>query len=80
MLLFLISGCSPLISASMNASVTDETVVTKTADYFGVTEEEIEVTRINKNALNTKYRTKYKNNLYNCYIQLGSVVCKIPGA
>lgn len=80
LLVFFISGCAPLISASMNAGVTDEVVVTKTADYFGVTQDEIEVSRIEKGTLATAYKTMYKGNLYNCSIYYGDVTCKVPGS
>jgi hypothetical protein len=75
----LLSGCAPIISGAMNITVTDQTVLDKTAAYFGVQSSEIKVSEINKSALDTSYKVVYKKTLYNCYIYYGAVTCKQPG-
>ena len=74
-----ISGCAPMISGAMNSSVTNETVITKTSDYFGVSRNEIIITKIEKSALSTSYKTKYNGKNYNCTLYYGAVSCKEPG-
>lgn len=76
---FSLSGCAPLVSGAMNASLSDEDVVVKTADYFGAQQKSIKVSNIEKGALTTNYKVNYKNTLYNCSIYYGSVTCKKPG-
>ena len=46
-----------MISASMNASVTDEDVFNKTAQYFGTTRDKLDISSIEKHALATTYQT-----------------------
>ncbi|MDY0215310.1 MAG: hypothetical protein RBS24_07370 [Bacilli bacterium] len=71
-----LTGCAPMISGAMNASLNDKDVVTKTASYFGVQGNDINVTNISKGALETTYKVTYKNTLYDCSIYYGSVNCK----
>lgn len=72
----MITGCAPMISGAMNASLNEKEVVTKTANYFGSQENDINVTNISKGALETTYKVTYKNSLYNCSIYYGAVNCK----
>jgi hypothetical protein len=75
-----LTGCAPIISGVMNATVTDDVVLEKTSKYFGVSRNEIKVSSIEKGALATAYKTKYAGKLYNCSIYYGNVDCKLPGA
>lgn len=78
--IIVLSGCAPVLSGAINATINDDTVVTKTADYFGVPQNEITVIKIHHGALSTTYNTRYDGKLYNCLIYYGKVTCKIPGA
>ncbi len=71
-----LSGCAPL---AMNATVNEKTVIAKTADYFGAPPNELSISNINNNVINTSYRTVYKDQMYNCTIYYGAVECKKPG-
>jgi hypothetical protein len=73
------AGCAPMLSGVMNSSVTNETIMAKTTDYFGVSRKEIIITKIKKSALSTSYKTKYNGKNYNCTIYYGAVSCKEPG-
>lgn len=73
------SGCAPIISGTMNMSVTEDVVWDKTSKYFGTNRKNLTITQIEKHALATSYQTKYKGKLYNCSIYYGEVQCKEPG-
>ncbi len=73
------SACAPIISGSMNASLTEDDVIRKTAGYFDTDPEELEIKNINKELLYTTYKTTYKGTLYNCRIYYGAVSCLRPG-
>lgn len=73
------TGCAPMISGAMNASLNEKDVSTKTAAYFGTQEQKINITNLNKGALQTSYKATYKKTLYNCTIYYGEVSCKQPG-
>ncbi len=72
-------GCAPIIAGSMAAGETDQTVVSKTADYFGTTPGRLRVSNIDKGLLGTSYQTRYRGTFYNCRIYYGSVSCAEPG-
>jgi hypothetical protein len=74
------AGCAPMISGTMNASVTPEEVATKTADYFGVAASSLTITDYEKHTLATTYKTRVDGQLYNCRIYYGEVECRRPGA
>lgn len=74
-----LAGCAPILSGAMNASLSEKEVATKTADYFGTQEKNINITNIDKGALQTSYKATYKKTLYNCTIYYGAVTCKQPG-
>ncbi len=73
------AACAPMISGSMNASLTENDIIRKTADYFDADPEEIEIKKINKELLSTTYKTTYRDTLYNCRIYYGAVSCLRPG-
>ena len=75
-----LSGCAPMISAAMNSGVTEDTVIEKTAKYFGTNRKNIVVSNVEKGALATSYQTRYSGKLYNCQVYYGEVTCKQPGA
>ncbi len=77
--LWLISGCAPMISGAMNMSVTPEIVAQKTAKHFGVSESQIQITNLQKEALTTNYQVRTGGKLYNCSLYYGDVQCKQPG-
>ncbi len=73
-------GCAPVISGTMNATVTEEEINTKTMAYFAAAPEDIRIENIESHTLATTFRTYHKDVLYNCRIYYGSVECKQPGA
>ena len=75
----LLSGCAPIISGAMNASVDENAVFEKTAKYFGVPREEITISSIEKKTLSTDYQAKHTGVLYNCTIYYGDVTCTQVG-
>ena len=75
----LISGCGPVLSGLMNASLDENAVFENTAKYFGVARNELVISGIEKNAMTTTYQTKYAGVLYNCSIYYGAVTCTQPG-
>ena len=70
-----LSGCAPMISGVMNATVDENAVSEKTAKYFGVNRENITISSIEKSALTTSYKAKYARKIYNCSIYYGQVTC-----
>jgi hypothetical protein len=74
-----LNGCAPIISGAMNASTTEADVVNKTVAYFGAKPDEIQISNIEKHALDTTYKAVYRGVLYNCSIYYGAVNCKQPG-
>lgn len=74
-----ISGCAPMISGVMNHSVDENSMLEKTANYFGVTRENITVSSIEKSAFSTSYQANYSGKIYNCSIYYGAVNCNQPG-
>ena len=72
-------GCAPIVSSAMNASVNEQEVRTKTAQYFGASEDEITITSYDKQLLATGYQTTYQGELFNCRLYYGSVDCARPG-
>jgi hypothetical protein len=75
-----LSACAPLISGTMNLATTDADVAHKTARYFGVTEQELAISHIEKGVLVTNYQTRHAGKFYNCTIYYGEVACKQPGS
>jgi len=74
-----LSGCAPMLAGMMNAGTGEEDVIKKTADYFGVGVNDIEVSDIRKGAMGTAFKTRYDGNHYNCTLYYGAVDCKRPG-
>ena len=74
------TACAPMISGAMNATVTEQDVIDKTIKYFGATRQELTISDIEKKALSTDYKVRYKGKNYNCWIYYGDVSCKQPGA
>jgi len=75
-----LTACAPMISGAMNAGVTEQDVIDKTVKYFGAPRQELTITDIEKNALSTDYKVRYKGKNYNCSVYYGDVTCKQPGA
>jgi len=75
-----LTACAPMISGAMNAGVTEQDVVDKTIKYFGATRQEVMITDIEKKALSTDYKVRYKGKNYNCWVYYGDVTCKQPGS
>lgn len=76
---FLLSGCAPMISGAMNATVDEGVVIEKTAKYFGLKREDVKIANVEKGALSTTYQTRVSKVLYNCTIYYGEVNCSQPG-
>lgn len=70
------SACAPLISGAMNATVTEDSLKAKTAEYLGVPAETLAIQSIDKSALSTSYKAQYGNMRYGCTIYYGQVDCK----
>lgn len=75
----LFSGCAPIISGVINASINEDSLVEKTATYFSAPRESIAISGIKKEALATSYLATYKGKSYNCSVYYGAVNCKSPG-
>ena len=75
-----ISGCAPIISGAMNATVDENTVYEKTAKYFSTERENISISSIEKGALSTTYQAKVAGKAYTCTIYYGGVSCGQAGA
>ncbi len=60
----------------MNATVTEDTLKAKTADYLGVPADGLAIQSIDKSALSTSYKAQYGNMRYGCTIYYGQVDCK----
>ncbi|MFW6098784.1 MAG: peptidoglycan-binding protein [bacterium] len=71
-----VSACAPMISGAMNASVSEESLKAKTADYLGVPAEGVAITSMDKGALSTTYKAQYGDNRYGCSIYYGQIDCK----
>lgn len=74
------SACAAMISGAMNASVTDDEVMAKTAQYFSVNPDKLQVTNIAKGLLATEYKATVNGEVYNCQIYYGAVGCEKPGS
>lgn len=74
-----ITGCAPMISGVMNAAVDENSVLEKTAKYFGAARENLTVSSIEKGALSTTYQAKNAGKIYNCSIYYGAVNCNQIG-
>lgn len=74
-----LTGCAPMISGVMNAAVDENSVLEKTAKYFGAARENLTVSSIEKGALSTTYQAKNAGKIYNCSIYYGAVNCSQPG-
>lgn len=70
------SACAPMISGAMNASVSEDSLKAKTADYLGVPAEGVAITSMDKGALSTTYKAQYGDNRYGCTIYYGQIDCK----
>lgn len=77
--LLFVPGCAPMISGSMNMSVTEGEVKEKTADYFGVSQSKVVISDYQKGLLGVTYKTSVNGKLYNCALYYGAVDCKVPG-
>lgn len=71
-----VSACAPMISGAMNASVSEESLKAKTAEYLGVPAEGVAITSMDKGALSTTYKAQYGDNRYGCSIYYGQIDCK----
>lgn len=74
------TACAAMVSGAMNASVTEDEVRTKTAQYFSVAPDKVLVTNIAKGLLATEYKAMVADEIYNCQMYYGAVSCKKPGA
>ncbi len=70
------SACAPIISGAMNATVTEDSLKAKTADYLGVPAQSLTISSVDKGALSTAYKAQYGNLRYGCTIYYGQVDCK----
>lgn len=71
-----LSACAPMISGAMNASVNEESLKAKTAEYLGVPAEALTISSMDKGPLATNYRAQYRDMRYGCTIYYGNVDCK----
>lgn len=75
-----LSGCAPLISGAMNATIDEATVHEKTAKYFSTERENVSISSVEKGALSTTYQAKVAGKAYTCRIYYGDVTCGQAGA
>lgn len=73
------SGCAPMLSGAMNASLNNDDVIAKAAKFFSTSPDNVTVTSIEKNTLTTTYHAKHSGQDFDCQIYYGEVSCK-PGA
>ncbi|WP_205182531.1 peptidoglycan-binding protein [Burkholderia sp. LMG 13014] len=71
-----LSACAPIISGAMNATVDENSLKTKTADYFHATPENVDISHVEKGALSTAYNARYAGAYYKCTVYYGQVDCK----
>lgn len=70
------SACAPMISGAMNASVSEDSLRTKTADYLGVPAQSVVISSMDKGALSTTYKAQYGDKRFGCTVYYGQVDCK----
>jgi hypothetical protein len=73
------TGCAPMVSGAMNATMSEQGAAAKTAAYFGADQKDIVVSKFEKGALTSTWSTRYKGVFYNCMVYYGEVSCKQPG-
>lgn len=71
-----LSACGAIIPGVMNATVSEDSLKAKTADYLGVPVERLVVSAVDKGALSTTYRAQYGDKRYRCTVYYGEVDCK----
>ena len=70
------TGCAPLLSATMNATLNEKSIQEKTASHFGVKYEKVSISDVKNDVLSTTYKAIYENKLNNCSIYYGEVKCE----
>ena len=76
----LLSGCAPIISGAMNATLTEKDILEKTASHFGIPAAKLAISDIKNDVLATSYKTRYAGKAYNCSIYYGAVKCDLLGS
>lgn len=70
------SACGPIISGAMNASVNEDSLKAKTAEYLGVPSENVVISSMDKGAVSTTYKAQYGDKRYACSTYYGQLDCK----
>lgn len=74
------TGCAPIISGTMNASLDESGIFEKTASHFGVPREKLVIYNVKNDILATSYKAHYASKAYNCSIYYGQVTCEVLGS
>lgn len=73
------TGCAPIVSGVMNATIDENSAAEKIASYFDTPRSNVMITSTDKGVLATSYQVKFSGKSYNCAIYYGQVECKQPG-
>lgn len=76
----MLTGCAPMISGAMNAALSEESILEKTASYFGAAPGKVTVWDTKSDLLTTSYKARYASKAYNCSIYYGEVKCTLLGS
>ena len=76
----ILTGCAPIVSGAMNATLTDETILEKTGSHFGAPLSKITISDKQNDVISTTYKTHYAGKVYNCSIYYGTVKCDLLGS
>lgn len=70
------TGCAPMISGVMNASLDNEAILVKTAEYFGAPRSKVTISNIKNDVLASSYNASLGGKVYKCSIYYGAVKCE----
>lgn len=73
------TGCAPMISGVMNATLDENAIYEKTAEYFNVPRSRLKISDIKNDVLASSYKTTIAGKAYKCSIYYGAVKCSNYG-
>ena len=71
-----LAGCEAVVPGAMNAVLTDEAIGQKTAQYFGTTDNLVQVYGFQRGSVSTSYGASYNGARYQCSIHSNVVRCE----
>ena len=74
--LLALAGCEAVVPGAMNAVLTDAAIAQKTAQYFGTTENLVQVYGFQRGSVSTSYGASYNGMRYQCSIHTNVVRCE----